>query len=122
MRLAIKHGGWCSAGSVPLTMPFPLHSSTATGPDASRLPPGQAETGKLDQPRVPATAHSQGRPDSGVGSRTGITGLHQGQESEELERKAGGGDTVVMQLLEREAALASLAEYAHEARRGDGRL
>ena len=27
-----------------------------------------------------------------------------------------------MQLLEREAALASLAEYAHEARRGDGRL
>ena len=27
-----------------------------------------------------------------------------------------------MQLLEREAALASLAEYAHEARHGDGRL
>ena len=27
-----------------------------------------------------------------------------------------------MQLLEREAALTSLAEYAHEARLGDGRL
>jgi len=35
---------------------------------------------------------------------------------------AGEVDTVSMQLLERGAALASLAEYAHEARHGDGRL
>src|ERR1700734_358307 len=31
-------------------------------------------------------------------------------------------DTVSMQLLEREASLASLADYAREARRGEGRL
>jgi len=35
---------------------------------------------------------------------------------------AGEGDTLIVQLLERGAALTSLAEYAHEARLGDGRL
>ena len=35
---------------------------------------------------------------------------------------AGGGDTVIMRLLEREESLGSLATYAREARRGDGRL
>ena len=43
-------------------------------------------------------------------------------EGHRLAVGAGEGETVSMQLLERGAALASLAEYAHEARQGDGRL
>jgi predicted ATPase len=36
--------------------------------------------------------------------------------------RAGEGDTLIVQLLERGVALAALAEYAREARHGDGRL
>src|ERR1700735_5429314 len=39
-----------------------------------------------------------------------------------LASGAGGADTDVMPLLERESSLTSLAGYAEEARRGEGRL
>jgi DNA-binding CsgD family transcriptional regulator/tetratricopeptide (TPR) repeat protein len=40
----------------------------------------------------------------------------------QVGNKCWSGDTVIMQLLERGTSLASLAEYAQEARQGDGRL
>src|SRR5690349_6980623 len=60
-----------------------------------------------------------GRPPQRASQRSGPSGLHRGQW---LEMGAGEGDTLSVQLLERGAALTSLAEYAHEARLGDGRL
>src|SRR6516165_5072396 len=49
-------------------------------------------------------------------------GTSPGSSGQSVGNDARWGDTVIVQLLERGMALASLAEYAREARLGDGRL